>query len=171
MCPITGTSMVFASIAASVLAAGVGAYGMVKQSEAQNKQAEYQGKVAQVNADTAADQAADARERGQIQADLHREKVGRLVGKQRSIYGASGVSLSSGTPLDTVVDTAEMGEFDAQNILANAEREAYGYQTQADNYLMKGNLERSKKSSPWVGVASTALSAGGQVANKWYSLT
>ena len=160
-----------AAIVASVISAGVAAYGQVQASSAQNKQAEYQAKVAQYNADVATDQAEDARERGQIQADLHRRKVAGLKGKQRSIFGASGVSLSSGTAVDVVADTAEVGEFDAQNILANAERDAYGYETQADNFTLQSNLARAKKTDPTLGVVSTALSAGGPVAGKWYSLT
>ena len=75
------------------------------------------------------------------------------------------------TPLDTLVDTATMGELDALTIRRNAAREAYDYETQGVNYRSDATLSRmnasAAKTGGYLGAAGTIL-GGGAEAYKTY---
>lgn len=159
--------MTIAMIATTALSTGMAMAAQKKQADAANASANYQANVAAINSQHAQSQADDARKRGAIAANEQREKTSRLIGKQRTIAAASGLSVSSGTTLDVFGETASMGEWDAQKILGNAEREAYGYETQSTNFMNKSNLARSKKVDPTMGMIATGLAGVSKVANTW----
>jgi len=81
-------------------------------------------------------------------------KARRLEASQVAAAGAGGVSPSTGTPLTIEGQTAEMGELDSLRIINNAQRTAWGYQTQANITEMEG--EEAQKAS-YIKAGSTLL--------------
>ncbi|MHB0785574.1 virion core protein, T7 gp14 family [Bradyrhizobium sp. 5.13L] len=127
---------------------------------------QYSAAVSEMNATLADRRAKDAIERGQIAEQRKRQEVAAIVGKQRAAMSANGVDLTFGSPLDTLIDTATMGEIDALTIRTNANREAYDYRVQAANGRANATLQRSQADSAEMGgylkAAGTILGGGGQ---------
>jgi hypothetical protein len=137
---VSATTVAYMSIAASIAAAGMSAYGQMQQSQAQKAQAEYQSAVARNNQIIGEQNAADAMKRGEIEADKHRAKVQQLKGTQKAAMAAGGFEIDTGSNLDILADTAQMGELDALTILNNAEREAYQHKVAAMNSSAQAGL-------------------------------
>lgn len=113
-----------------------------KQGRAARAQAEYEGSIYDLNAKVADAQAADAAQRGEVEAGRHQMEVDSLIGQQRAGIGAAGLDLSSGSAMAVQEEAAYLGELDRQAILNNARREALGYTTQAVNLRRQGQLVR-----------------------------
>lgn len=165
-----GASAAFGASAASASAAsafslssiatyaslGLGALGTLTQIGSLR----YQQQVAENNKKIAEWQAQDALERGRIEEIEHRRQVGGLIGTQRAALAGAGVEVDTGTAAELTADTAQVGELEAQNIRANAEREAYGYRIQAYNYQTEADLSYTEQ-------LSTALSGATKVASRF----
>jgi hypothetical protein len=68
--------------------------------------------------------------------------------------GATGADLSTGGALDIFGDTAQFGALDALTTVA--QREAYGYQVQAENYKAQASSARKQGN---MGAMTTLLTA------------
>jgi hypothetical protein len=152
-----------ATLAATAVSGAVGAYGAIAQGQAAKKQAKYQSAVERNNATIAGWQATDATQRGQIEEQRQRLATARLRGAQRAGMAANGVEIDSGSPLDILMDTAQLGELDALTIRSNAEREAYGFRSQSGNLMAQAGLTqmagRSAQTAGYIGAGSTLLSS------------
>lgn len=104
------------------------------RADAERNRAQYEAAVAHNNAQLANFLAEDAIEQGRVKEQQHRIEVRKLIAAQRTVYAANGVDVNIGTPVETAVDTAQIGEQDAIQIRRNAEREAYAHRTQAANF-------------------------------------
>jgi hypothetical protein len=150
--------------------AGLG--GMIQSSQASKAKSEYDAKVAANQAKVAGYQADDALARGEIAERQQRLKTNQLVGQQRASMGASGVSLDSGSFVDTLEDTAGYGELDALTIRSNAAKEAWGYRAQAAGQNAQAGL--SSAEAGWSSAAlplqagGSILTGFGTVADRWY---
>jgi predicted subunit of tRNA(5-methylaminomethyl-2-thiouridylate) methyltransferase len=122
----------------------LGAAGQVQQAKATAEANKYNAQVAEMNAEIADKQAKDATERGKQEEQQKRLQTAQLEGRQKAAIAANGIDLSFGSPLDTIVDTAKMGEIDALNVRTNAYREAYGYKVQGTNHLASAKLDRMR---------------------------
>lgn len=125
----------------------IGAAGQVQQANAQADAEEYNAKVADMNATLSERRARDALERGKLEEQQKRREVAQIEGRQKAAMAANGVDLSFGSPLDTLVDTAVMGELDALTIRSNTAREAYDHQVAAVNGRADANLRRMNASA------------------------
>lgn len=165
MCEPT-TIMLAATVASGVVAAG----GAIAQGHAQNQQAKYQSAVERNNSQIATWQAQDAQQRGQIEEQRQRLATARLRGTQRVAMASNGVELDSGSSLDVLMDTAQLGELDALTIRANAERESYSHQTQSSNLLAQSALTRSAgrnaATAGYINAGSTLLSTAATAADR-----
>jgi hypothetical protein len=150
------------ALAATAVSGVVAAGGAVMQGQAQAKQAKYQSAVERNNATIAGWQATDAQQRGQIEEQRQRLATARLRGAQRAGMAANGIEIDSGSPLDVLMDTAQLGELDALTIRSNAEREAYGFRSQSGNLMAQAGLTqmagRSAQTAGYIGAGSTLLS-------------
>lgn len=172
--PVLGIS---ASTAAAISAAGTAAgflmqaYGQNQQAKAQASQMRYQAGVDRNNKIIADRQAADAIKRGEAQEEEHRRKVQAIKADQRVGFASRGVDLGSDVVVDTLSDTAMLGELDALTIRSNAEREAYGYRVQGMNYeaSAQNNLLAAKntKSAGKTSAMTTLLSGASTVAGDY----
>jgi hypothetical protein len=165
------STMAALSLAATAASGVMAAGGAVAQGRAQKKQAAYQAQVERNNAQIATWQAADAVQRGRIEEQNQRLKVARIAGSQRAGFASSGVELGSGSPLDVLMDTAQLGELDALTIRSNAEREAYGYTTQSSNLTAQSGLTRmagrNAQTAGYISAGSTLLSTAGTAADRY----
>lgn len=147
----------------STLLAGAGA---VQQGMAAQSAGQYNQNIAEMNATLSERRAKDALERGALAEQRKRQEVARITGAQTAAMAANGVDLSFGSPLDTLIDTATMGELDALTIRTNANREAYDFRVDAVNKRASGNLERMKGDAAATGgylnAAGTILGGGGK---------
>lgn len=141
----------------------IGTRAVVQQSKAKAAQYEYQAKVAQNNAKIAETNAAQERQSGLEEARLQRIKTLQTIGSQQAGLAAGNVDITSGTALDTIEDTATMGELDALMIEYNAERQAQNYEQTAANYRNQANLDllasRNAKKEGKYNAWSTALTS------------
>ena len=161
------------SLIATGVGAAVSAYGAHEQGVAESQAATYQAPVARNNQIVAQQNAQMALQTGQQQEAAKREQTAQMIGQQRAMVAGSGIDPNSGSSKRIQGDTAALGALDASTIRNNAERTAYGYQTQGMDYAAQAGLLQSQSSS-----ASSAgeLSAFGSivggaasVANKWYT--
>lgn len=97
---------------------------------------------AETNRRLAIQQANDAMLRGTIEESRYRREIAQVVGAQKAAFGARNVAVS-GTPLDILSDTAQIGEEDALTIRNNAAREAWGYRNQASEASRWGTNQLS----------------------------
>ncbi|WP_320729552.1 virion core protein, T7 gp14 family [Enterobacter ludwigii] len=104
----------------------------------------YTAAVAEQNADVAEAQAQDSINRGNAQAEEVRRRSRQAAGTQAATMGATGADLSTGNALDVFGDTAQFGALDALTTVNNAQREAYGYQVQAENYKSQASSARKQ---------------------------
>lgn len=147
----------------------LGAAGQIQQGQAAAQASKYNAKVADMNAQISERRARDAIERGKLEEQKKRTENAQIEGRQRAAMAANGVDLSFGSPLDTLVDTATLGEVDALTIRSNSYREAYDYKVQAANGRADANLARmrakSESTGGYLSAASTLLTGFGKAAS------
>lgn len=134
-----------------MLSAVVGAMGSIAQGVAQSKAAKFNAEVADMNARISERRAKDALERGRAEEQKKRFEVAAIKGRQQAAMAANGVDLTFGSPLETMIDTAILGEMDALTIRTNAYRESYEHQVAAANKTAEGDLSRMNAKSALVG--------------------
>ena len=153
----------------------VGAAGSVQQGRAAKAAGKYNQQVAEMNAELSERRAQDALERGAQEEQRKRQEVARIMGAQTAAMAANGLDISFGSPLDTLVDTATLGELDALTIRTNAYREAYDFRVDAVNQRAGGTLERMKGDATAKGgyltAAGTILTGAGKYYEKRYPTT
>lgn len=150
------------SIGMTMMVAGTG-MNMMQQYG----QGKYEEQLARNNAIIQERMANDALKRGEDEERKHREQVAQFASAQKAKMGASGVIISDGSALRTLEDTAYMGELDALTIRNNAEREAYGYRVNAQNF--RDDARMTRRSRNWE-MADTILTGGTKVAGNWSKL-
>lgn len=167
------TVLLGVSVAATLAGGAVSAMGAQQQAEASAASNRYQSQVAANNALIAQQNAQYAREAGQAAAYQNQYKIRRAIGEQKAQQGASGIDVNSGSPLDVRVSTAELGELDTLTLLNNAEREAYGYESQATNFMAQSRLDLMEadndRTAGKFGVAKSLIGAASGVSDKWLS--
>jgi hypothetical protein len=150
----------------ALIPAAIALVGAGVSAHSQHQQGKFQAKVAQQNADLAAFDEADAKRRGAVAEERHREKVRAMIGAQRAAFGANNVMTNSGTPLGLLAETAQMGEEDALMIRNNAAREAYGVGVERVNSRTRARMYRRGGSQD---AAGTALAGGANAYGMWAS--
>lgn len=113
------------------------------QSEALKAEGEYNQKISNLNAKFNDLAAEDAIERGKNEATRKGQETRQLIGRQRALAAAQGISADTGSIADIISDTAKAGSDDVMTITNNAYREAYGYKSQAGQLRMAGDAARS----------------------------
>ena len=169
---VVGSVMAIASTAISVPAS-------IQQGKNAQAMYNYQAKVAQKNADIAQQNADQERQAGLEEARWQRIKTLQSIGSQQVAMAGNGIDITSGTALDTIEDTAQMGELDALMIQYNAEKAAQNYEQQANNFNNQANLDViAGQNAATAGMINgsayglNGLSQGlgnlGSVSDKWY---
>jgi len=138
--------MAWVGVAAAVLAA----YYQYEQGQETKKWNKYNAAVSDRDA-TAAEQSAE------YEAGLKRKETERLLGRQRALYGKSGIAFE-GSPLLVMEETAAQGELDA--LMIERSGTLYG-----ERYRSEGELSRMKGKSAgragYYGAGTTLLTGAG----------
>lgn len=126
-----------------------------------------QGKQAAADAETnrriAEFQAQDALLRGTKDEERYRRLIATTIGAQRAEFGARNVT-TSGTALDILSDTAQVGGEDIAMIRSNAARTAWGYRAQANEASRWG---QAAQANAYGQAGSTLLTAGANAWGQW----
>lgn len=145
----------------TIASTAIGAVGAIQQGNAQAEASRYNAKVSTMNAEMSRRRAKDAQERGAREEQQKRAQIAALKGQQIAAMAANGVDLTFGSPLDTIADTAMLGELDALTIRKNTAREAYDYEVQAVNGQADANLSRmnanASQTAGYLNAAGTLL--------------
>lgn len=165
MCELTTMLMIGSTV--------VGGVAQMQQANAQAAASQYNAQIAEMNAKLSDRRARDAIIRGQEEEQRKRAEIAQLMGRQRAAMGANNVDISFGSPLDTLVDTAVMGELDALTIRRNAAREAYDFEVQAVNQRAQAGLDRMNASASRtggiLGAAGSVLGGGAKAYGQYRS--
>lgn len=138
----------------------LGAAGAVQQGQATAASNRYNAQVQEMNATLADRRAKDALARGAVEEQRKRQQVAGLRGQQTAAMAANGVDLTFGSPLDTIVDSAVLGELDALTIRTNTAREAYDFKVGAVNQRAGATMSRMSADNA---ETSGYLKAGGTI--------
>lgn len=131
-----------ASLAATVIGAGVSAYGAYAQGEAQKSMYDYQARVAQVNAQIAEQQANTEQMAGEVRA----QKAG-LAGEfqreeDRAKMAAGGfLDPRSGSGKAVLESETEITQHDEAMTRYDSAQRAYALRVQGAQDTMQGNLD------------------------------
>ncbi len=117
-------------------------------AKAAQQAADFEAQVIRNNQKLAERAADDAIERGRIAVGIKRGEVSQLIGIQRAALAGAGIEVDTGSALAVTTDTAGIGEFEAQVVAANAEREAFDLRVQASNLGAKAQLTALKGFRP-----------------------
>lgn len=161
----------FIAIAATAASAGVAAYGAHEQGVAAANQANYQAQVAVNNQKIASEYATSEIEKGQVLEQNKRTDTAARIGAERAAIGASGLDVNTGSALRLQVDTAAVGELDAQTIRNNSQRAAYGYEVQGMGYAANAGADdaAAQNASRFgaLGAFSSIIGGASSVSNRW----
>jgi len=139
-----------------MIAAGgaLGAYGSYESGKANRD-------IDRANAEVARMKAEQSVEAGEQQAAIQDVKGRQLEGAQRAGFAGQGVVSNAGTAGMVESSSEAMSEMDKLLIRTNARRQAWGYQSQANDY--ENQAEMAYKGGV-TGALSSLIGAGGQVA-------
>lgn len=151
----------------AIASAAVAAAGTAVKTINTMKARTYEARVADANAKMASSQAADAAERGKVEAQRVMGRNSQLLGRQRAAAAANGVEVDFGSAADIQQDTADIGRQEVATTYQNAAREGLGYDISAANFQSKATAARSARKAALVEGAfemgSTVLGAVQQV--------
>jgi hypothetical protein len=155
-------------------AAGAGLSAIGAYDSSKGAQAAYnaQAQVSQNNAQIAGWQAEDAVARGGKAATGSRVRTLQLEGDQRAAFGSNGVDMGEGSAQNIQQDTSYFGKIDANQLIDNASREAWGYRTQQTNFANNAAMLRSRAAaeSPLTAGFTSLLGSATRVAGSWYGV-
>ena len=112
------------------------AVGAVTKGESQAVASEYNAAIARQNAEI-------ARAQGAAAVAAQQREAARSMGRAIAAYGASGVQVDAGSPLDVLADAAANAELDKLTIQYNAELKARGRGQQAALEAMGATTART----------------------------
>lgn len=135
----------------AMVGAGVAATGTLMEGQSQAMASEY-------NADVARQNAAIAAQQGKAAVELQQRNAKRTIGTMVANYGASGVQVDSGSPLDVLADSASMAELDKLTTQYNYALRGLGYSQQANLADMNAS---SASTSSLLGAVGKAASGYG----------
>lgn len=162
--------------AAAPIVSGVMQRNAAKTAAAQaQEQAAAQARIAEQNRALALDEAEATSKAGAKEEQKVRDRVRATLGAQNAQYGAAGLSLASGSPLDVGLSTLEEGEVDAGAVRENYARKKFSLVNQAQQYGAQGRyalMEGDTKARAYEAQGKAALTGGllqsaGFVASKW----
>lgn len=143
------------------------AYGSYQYTQQQNAAAEWNAGIMEQQAANYDALAADAIARGESNAAIQQLQARAARAETRTGYAASGVDVNTGSPVDVVADMARWQEYDRQQIVENAAREAWGYSSEAGTLRQQAQMTRSTKQSPWMSAGTSLITGGTSLWNQY----
>jgi len=164
-------ALAIGSMVASAAGGLMGATGARKSADAQAQSANYQAAVARNNQIIAERYGEFAVAKGRGQAEISGYRTRQAIGSAKAAQAASGVDVTSGTPVDVRQSIKDIGELDAATIVSNSLNEAYGYKVKAANFGAEAQLDTMKarfaEEAGDYAVAGSLLGGVSSVSDKW----
>lgn len=142
------------------------AAGTLLSAKSSMDQADATNKIAQNNAKMAEYAAADAKVRGEEDAQAIQRRAASIKSSQRVSMAANGLDLGYGTTADIQDQTDFFAQSDAATARTNAGREAWRATSQAQDFRSQG---AAAQSNGLMSATGSLLSGASSVASKWYS--
>lgn len=124
---------------------------------------EAQARIAEQNAGRARAESEAVSQAGAVEQRQVRDRIRAIQAQQAAGYGASGLSLASGTPAAVMTDTIVQGEEDVRQQTLNTARRKFALVNQAQDYELTSRLQRQaghNQYEAYMGQAAAARSAG-----------
>jgi hypothetical protein len=137
----------------AAIGTAISAAGSISAGTAQQNAEKYNAEVDQNNA-IQARQAAFSQEQASEQQTTSR------LGQQKADYGASGVDVNTGSPVDVMTDTAAKGRLDALTLRYGGQVRAQADQEGASLALYQG---ASDATAGYIGAGTSLLTGAGKV--------
>jgi cell division protein FtsL len=153
---VATTTLLIAAAVTAIIGAGVSAYGMYAQGQAQKKMADYNAKIQSQAATSRQQQAA-------FEADRLRERNRLLAGAQIAGASKSGLDIS-GSVSDVMNDSAVSGEMNALAAIYKGDVSASQYNASAELSHMQG---QAAQEGSYYNAGGTLLSGIGQAGGYW----
>lgn len=162
---VSASTIALGSLALAAVGTGATVYGQMSQQAAMGAQQGYLAQQSRQRQMLADQQAADAKQRGEVAVQKQRDITAQRIGTQQAALAAQGTDLA-GSPTDILGDTARAGEQDALTIRSNAAREAWGYQVQGAGFGADASLRSSFQPS-YLGSGTSLLMGASSLSDKW----
>lgn len=133
------------------------------QAHAAKNQYDAQARISEQNEGRARNEAEAAARAGAVEQRQMRNRIRAIQSEQAARYGASGLSLASGTPMSALVSTEVEGEEDVRRQGLNTAMKRLGLVNQAQDYNTNARLQRQAGENQFntlMNQASAARSAG-----------
>lgn len=157
----------------AVAGTAMSAAGSIQQGNAQAASANYQSQVAANNAIISEQNAQAATAAGEAAVQSQQRRTASTIGATRTIQGASGLEVNSGSNAAVQNSESELGNLDALTIRNTYARTAYGYRAQGNNYTAQAALDeasaKNSQLSGYMGAIGSIVGGGSSVASKWSS--
>ena len=124
---------------------------------------EAQARIVEQNAGRARAESEAVTQAGAVEQRQMRDRIRAIQAQQAAGYGASGLSLASGTPAAVMTDTIVQGEEDVRQQTLNTARRKFALVNQAQDYELTSRLQRQaghNQYEAYMGQAAAARSAG-----------
>lgn len=164
-------TLVIASLASSVVSAGIGFMGAQQQAAGQEAAANYQAQVAKNNQVVAAQNAQYASQAAAIQAQSkdfqNRAKQGGILAAQ----AASGIDVGSGSSAEVRQSAEQLGKLDTETIYSNALQTVRGDVQQSKNFEAQSQLDtltarNARSAGTWQSFGSL-IGGASSFSDKW----
>ncbi len=174
-----GSAVLIGLSAAAAIGGGIMQYNAARNhADAAEATANAQARIQEQNSQRARDEAEATTKAGAQEEDKLRDRLRAIQGAQAAGYGASNLSLASGSPLAVSADTAVQGDEDIATYDQNTARRKFALVNQAQDYELNARLTRQSgqnqasalRSSGNAALAGSVFSAAGTVANKWTNM-
>lgn len=172
-----GVSLIgMALSAAAPIVSGIMQRNAAKAAAAQaREEAAARSRIAGQNRTLALNEAEATTRAGAKEEGKLRDRIHAALASQNAQYGAAGLSLSSGSPLDVAQSTLEEGEADATTLRENYARKKFSLVNQAQQYGTQGryamldgeNRARAYEAHGRAAMTGGLLQGAGFVASKW----
>lgn len=147
----------------TIASLGVMAAGGAVSAIGQHQQASAEQQAAKANQQLANLSAGDSLLRGLRESGQARMAGSQVIGEQQALAGASGVDPSSVAGL--AATSRAFSELDAQTLVNNAMREAWGHQVEGQQFGAEAKAAGQRK---WMGPFATILGTAGQMGTAAY---
>jgi len=159
------------ALGSTVLGTVVQAHGQSQAAAASAANSRYQAQVNANNAIVAGQNARYATEAGRVAGQSQDLRTRALLGQQEAAQSASGIDLTSGSPLAVRESTRQLGRLDTLSTVQKSNLDAYGYQAQATGFEAEAGLEKQKagyaEQAGRTAVLGTILGGASSFASKW----
>ena len=161
------TVMDVVAVAGTVMAAGAA----FSQGQGQKDQYAYQAAIENNKAIVRDRQAKDVIQRGEEAARAKKAQIKTIQGRQLVTLAGQGGDVTTGTSVDLLAETKELGKWEEQKIRNNAARDANSIRADVTNIRADAQAAKSasEQVNPLLAGAATGLQGLGRVGAKWYT--